>query len=80
MKEVFINVNPGFIKFWGPKISGSEPAPDHTEHEVLGRVISCLSDLARARKEEWLFRVNKAPNIVSTDFEKEFAEDFAEME
>ena len=63
MKEVFINVNDGFIKFWGPSISGSEPFIGDTKQEVLGRVIIMLLDLAKARGEDWSFRINRQPKV-----------------
>ena len=63
MKEVFININEGMIKFWGPTISGSEPFLDDSKQEVLGRVIIMLLDLAKARGEDWSFRINRQPGV-----------------
>ena len=67
MTEVFINVNKGFIKWWGPNTTGSNPfrlsedCPFGTtdKDEVLGRTIKCLMDLARSRGEDWSFRISR---------------------
>jgi hypothetical protein len=63
MKEAFININDGFIKWWGPNTSGSEPFAEGEKNEVLGRIINSLIDLAKARGEDWSFRINKQPGV-----------------
>lgn len=62
MKEVFINVNDGMIKWFGPNTNGSEPT-NGDSNETLGRVVKCLMDLSTARGEEWVFRVNRQPGV-----------------
>ena len=62
MKEVFINVNDGMVKWWGPNTSGSEPM-NGNKNETIGRVISCMMDLAKARGEDWSFRISKQPGV-----------------
>jgi hypothetical protein len=62
-KEVFINVNDGCIKWWGPGTSGSEPTVDLDSSTVLGNVIKMLMDLSRARGEDWSFRINRQPKV-----------------
>jgi hypothetical protein len=61
-KEVFININEGFIKWFGPNTSGSEPTLDNKE-EALGRVVKCLTQVARVRGEEWSFRFSHQPKL-----------------
>lgn len=60
MKEVFININDGFVKWWAPNSRGSEPFSEDCS-EVLGRSIKMLTDLAASRGEEWSFRINRQP-------------------
>lgn len=63
MKEAFININKGCIKWWGPNTSGSEPFGEGEKAEALGRTINCLTDLAKARGEDWAFRISKQPGV-----------------
>jgi hypothetical protein len=71
MKEVFVNINDGFIKWFSPAGSGSEPFTRSqdcpfgslTKDEVLGRVVKCLSEMALAKGEEWSFRFNHQPKL-----------------
>jgi hypothetical protein len=58
MKEVFIKIHEGCVKWFGPDTTGSEPFHGN-KNEAIGRVINCLMDLSRARGEEWSFRFTK---------------------
>ena len=60
MKEVFVNINDGFIKWIAPCGTGGEPFEGDSS-EVIGRAVKMLTDLATARGEEWSFRFNRQP-------------------